>query len=177
MPSCPRILPGGRWGRKANAAAETVPDGRAGKPAVRGDGVVGRMKLVFPGLECQGMNMTHVNLDGVDEAVRQFVLAVAVDPAGSVLELNGRPVAWVVPAAPAPANGDEPWTEAKNQRRCDLIDRKYAGTLTPAEAVELVQLQEQMLRHRQRVAPLPLEDARRLHQELLNRATSQPPDA
>ncbi len=119
--------------------------------------------------------MTHVNLDGVDESVKQFVLAVAVDPTGSVLELNGRPVAWVVPAGAPPANGGEAWTEAKNQRRCGLIDRKYAGSLTPTEAVELAQLQEQMLRHRQRVAPLPLEDARRLHQELLTRATSQPP--
>jgi hypothetical protein len=118
--------------------------------------------------------MTHVSLDAVEEAVRRFVLAVAVDPAGSVLELDGRPVAWVVPAAP-PANGDETWTEAKNQRRCDLIDRKYAGSLTPPEAVELAQLQEQMLRYRQRVAPLPLEDARRLHQELLTKAASQPP--
>src|SRR5262249_33820014 len=85
------------------------------------------------------------------------------------------PVAWVVPASPPAANGDEPWTEAKNQRRCDLIDRKHAGSLTPPEAAELAQLQEQMLRHRQRVAPLPLEDARRLHQELLNKAASQPP--
>jgi hypothetical protein len=119
--------------------------------------------------------MTHVSLDGVDETVRQFVLTVATDPAGSVLELGGRPIAWLVPAAPSAPNGDEPWTDEKNQRRCDLIDRKYAGSLTPAEAVELAQLQEQMLRHRQRVAPLPLEDARRLHQELLNLAASQPP--
>jgi hypothetical protein len=122
-----------------------------------------------------GAVMTHVNLDGVDDAVRQFVLAMALDPAGSVLELNGRPLAWVVPAGAAPANEDEPWTDAKNQRRCDLIDRKYAGSLTPREAVELAQLQEQMLRHRRRVAPLPLEDARRLHQELLTRAAAQPP--
>src|SRR5438477_13001265 len=113
--------------------------------------------------------MTHVNLDGLEEAVKQFVLAVAVDPAGSVLELNGRPVAWVVPAAPPAANGDEAWTEAKNQRRCDLIDRKYAGSLTPAETFELAWLQQAMLRHRQRVAPLPLDAARRLHQELLAR--------
>ena len=119
--------------------------------------------------------MTHVNLDGVAESVRQFVLAVAVDPAGSVLELGGRPVAWVVPAAPSSTNGDEEWTDAKNQRRCDLIDRKYAGSLTPTEAVELAQLQEQMLRYRRRVAPLPLDDARRLYQELLNKAASQPP--
>jgi hypothetical protein len=118
--------------------------------------------------------MTHVNLDAMDESVRQFVLAVAGDPAGSILELNGQPVAWVLPTAPAAANGDEPWTEAKNQRRCDLIDRKYAGGLPPSETVELTRLQEEMLRHRQRVAPLPLEDARRLHQELLTKAAARP---
>jgi hypothetical protein len=69
----------------------------------------------------------------------------------------------------------EPWTEAKNQRRCDLIDRKYAGGLTPPESIELAQLQEQMLRHRQRGAPLPLEHAPPLRQQLLTRASSQPP--
>jgi hypothetical protein len=114
-----------------------------------------------------GAIMTHVNLDAVEEPVRQLVLALALDPAGSVLEFNGRPVAWVVPAGAVPPNGDEAWTEAKNQRCCDLIDRKYAGSLTPAEAVELAQFQDQMLRHRQRVAPLPLEDARKLYQEFI----------
>jgi hypothetical protein len=54
--------------------------------------------------------MTHVNLDGLDETLRQFVLTLALDPAGSLLELNGRPVAWIVPAAGAPATGDEPFT-------------------------------------------------------------------
>jgi hypothetical protein len=117
--------------------------------------------------------MTHLNLDGASESVRQFILQAVVDPAGSVLEIAGRPVAWLIPAAPTPANGDEVWTEAKNARRCDLIDRKYAGGLDPAEAVELAQLQEQMLRYRQRVAPLPLEDVRRLHQELLNKVAEQ----
>jgi hypothetical protein len=119
--------------------------------------------------------MTHINLDGVEESVRQFVLAAAVDPAGSVLEINGQPVAWIAPFVASPVNGDEQWTEAKNQRRCDLIDRKYAGGLTPPEALELAKLQDEMLRHRQRVAPLPLEEARRLHQELLTKALSQPP--
>ena len=69
-----------------------------------------------------------------------------------------------------PDDPDGPWTEPKNARRCDLIDRKYDGGLTPAEESEVAHLQEQMLRHRQRVAPLPLEDTRRLYQELLARA-------
>jgi hypothetical protein len=68
---------------------------------------------------------------------------------------------------PLPENENETWTEAKNQRRCDLIDRKYAGGLTPAETRELAQLHAQMLRHSQRVAPLPIEAADRLYKELL----------
>jgi hypothetical protein len=87
-----------------------------------------------------------------------------------------RPVAPSPCQTGAPPDGDEPWTGAKNQRRCDLIDRKSAGSLTRAEAVELAQLQEQMLRHRQRVAPLPLDDARQLYQELLTKAVPRPPE-
>jgi hypothetical protein len=79
---------------------------------------------------------------------------------------------------PWPESEDETWTETKNQRRCDLIDRKYAATLTPVEASELARLQAQMVRHRQRVAPLPLEDAQRLYRELLASViASRPPTA
>jgi hypothetical protein len=120
--------------------------------------------------------MQHVNLDTMDEGLKRFVLSLSTEGGGSVLEMNGRPVAWVVPAAAVPANGDEVWTEEKNNRRCDLIERKYAGTLSPSEAVELAQLQEQMLRYRQKVAPLPVEDARRLHQELLTKASGSSAD-
>jgi hypothetical protein len=112
--------------------------------------------------------MTHVNLDSQDEKVKQFVLGLTVDPSGSVLELNGRPVACVVPP---PKLADETtdaavWTDAKNARRIALIKRKHASGLSPAEHVELAGLQEEMLRTRQKLAPLPLDDARKLHQEL-----------
>jgi len=60
--------------------------------------------------------------------------------------------------------------DERNARRCALIDREIAGTLTPAEATELHQLQRAMLRHRRRVAPLPIDDARRLHHELMAKA-------
>jgi hypothetical protein len=121
--------------------------------------------------------MNHITLDSQDEAVKQFVLSLPADPQGSILELNGRPIVCVLPA-PVMVRSDESWTDEKNNRRCDLIDRKYAGQLTPAETIELGQLQEEMLRHRQRVAPLPLEDARRLHQELLTKLSAHPsPDA
>ncbi len=105
--------------------------------------------------------------------MKQFVLDLTLDSNGSVLELNGHPVACVVP--PPRSNGvadDEPWTDEKNERRCDLIDRKFAGGLSPAEHIELAELQEQMVRYRRKVAPLPLEAARKLHQELLAKAVA-----
>src|SRR4051794_27664477 len=90
-------------------------------------------------MERREVIMKHVNLDTADESVRQFVLALSAEPGGSVLELEGRALVWVVPAGPA-SDGDETWTEEKNQRRCDLIDRKYAGRLTVDETVELARL-------------------------------------
>jgi hypothetical protein len=89
-----------------------------------------------------------VSLDGVEEAVRRFVLASAVDPAGSVLEINGRSVAWLVPAAPSPTSWEKAWTEVRNQRR------KYTGNLTPPQAVELAQPREELLRYRNRTRAL-----------------------
>jgi hypothetical protein len=113
----------------------------------------------------------HINLDTQDEAVKRFVLGLTVDPAGSVLEMNGQPVALVVP--PPKKNGAAKpgkWTKKKNDRRCDLIDREIDGVLTPEEAVELHVLQTEMQRFVNKVAPLPMEYARKLHQELLDKA-------
>ena len=53
-----------------------------------------------------------------------------------------------------------------------LIERKHAVGLAPAEHVELAGLQEEMLRFRRKVAPLPLEESRRLHQQLLAQAAT-----
>jgi hypothetical protein len=118
--------------------------------------------------------MTHVSLDAQDDAVKQFVLGLMIDPSGSVLELNGHPVACIVPP-PKWANGSAlpEWNDAKNSRRVELITKKHADGLSPAEHVELAGIQDEMLRYRQKVAPLPLEDARRLHQELLERVAGQ----
>jgi hypothetical protein len=118
-----------------------------------------------PGAEAP---MRHVSLDGQDEAVKRFVLDLVRGDAGSVLELAGQPVAQVLPP---PA---EDWTEAKNVRRCELIDKEVDGTLTQTEQTELEDLQEQMLRHRHRVAPLPLAYARQLLQDLERQAGAAP---
>lgn len=108
--------------------------------------------------------MQHVSLDAQDEAVKQFVLSLTRVPGGSVLELDGREVARLLPSAAGNGDApDEPWTDAKNARRCALIDQKIAGTLCAEEAEELHRLQQEMLRHRRRVAPLPLDDGRSLH--------------
>jgi len=118
--------------------------------------------------------MTHVNLDTQPEVVRQFVLALSVSPDGVVLESAGRPVACVVPP-PTSMNGASAeageWTEEKNRRRCELIDRKYDHGLSPVEEAELAQMQDALHRMIDQVAPLPLDAARSLHQELLRKAT------
>src|SRR5947209_6422254 len=116
--------------------------------------------------------MTRVSVASKPEAVKQFVRSPWVDPDGLVLEIEGRPVVWVAPP-PLAANGlhgAEEWTAAKNERRCALIDREIDGTMTPAELLELKQLQAAMLRYQNKVAPWPIEAARQLHRELLEKA-------
>jgi hypothetical protein len=58
----------------------------------------------------------------------------------------------------------------RNRRRCELIDRKYDHGLSLTEEAELALLQDAMYRALDRVAPLPLDETRRLHQELLQKA-------
>jgi hypothetical protein len=115
--------------------------------------------------------MTHINLETQPEVVRQFVLALSASPDGIVLEFAGRPVVCVVPP-PKSLNGADgegaKWTDEKNRRRCELIDRKYDHGLSPAEEAELALLQDAMHRLLDQVAPLPLDAARKLHQELLS---------
>ena len=116
------------------------------------------------------MAMKHASLNGQEDSIKRFVMALAVEAEGSVLELDGKAVARLVPMAPRrnghPATEDE-WNDAKNVRRCALIDQEFDGGVTPEEMNELADLQEQMIRFRDKVAPMPSEDARRLHQELL----------
>ncbi len=65
------------------------------------------------------------------------------------------------------------WTDKKNQRRCELVDKEIEGMLSPAEHVELEKLQIEMLAYRRNVAPLPLDKLRELHQALLRDAGDQ----
>jgi hypothetical protein len=68
------------------------------------------------------------------------------------------------------------WNEAKNARRSALIDKEIDGSLTPGERVELEVLQKQAVAYRDRVAPLPIEGARKLQEQLLARKHRRSPD-
>jgi hypothetical protein len=113
-----------------------------------------------------------ISLKDQDEPVKRFFESLIPDPTGAVVEVNGHRVyLFVRPVAEADPP-DEPWTDSKNHRRAELVDREIAGTLTPAEAVELAELQRKMMRYVDRVAPLPIDDARKLHKQLLEKARS-----
>ena len=65
------------------------------------------------------------------------------------------------------------WTTATNSRRVELIDRQIEGSLSLEERVELDFLQQQFRAFRQQDAPLPIEKARQLHRELLEKKRQQ----
>lgn len=111
--------------------------------------------------------MNHIVLDTQDESVKRFFLTLPANAQGAVVELNGLALACVVPVVAA---GDGEWTEAKNERRCVLIEKEIDGDLTTAEAIELHALQQAMLNYRNKVAPLPIAAIRKLHDELLAKA-------
>jgi hypothetical protein len=50
--------------------------------------------------------MPHVSIDGQPEAVKRFFETLALPPEGSVVEVNGRPVARVLPADPGTPSGE-----------------------------------------------------------------------
>ena len=65
------------------------------------------------------------------------------------------------------ANGA--WSEEGESRRRLLIDKDIAGTLSAEELAELRHLDQLANEHFDRVAPPPIDGARRLHDRLLKR--------
>ncbi len=59
------------------------------------------------------------------------------------------------------------WSDELNERRIELIDKDIQGSLSTEERVELAELQRKATAYRDRIAPLPIEGAKRLHQHLL----------
>ncbi len=114
--------------------------------------------------------MTHVSLDNQNESVKQFVLALSVDRGGSILELEGKEILRAFPSQNDDTGKKSGWTESKNNRRCELIDKMIDAKISPDEEKELEDLQDQMLRYRRRVAPLPLAHAAQLLEEFERKA-------
>src|ERR1051326_8912635 len=110
----------------------------------------------------RGPDMIHVNLNTVSDEVRQVILSLGAN--GTIFELDGRPIACLVPPPTHPDDSGE-WTTTKNARRFYLIDREIDGTITTEEKLELQTLEEQFEQFMDRVAPLPVDHARQLHQE------------
>jgi hypothetical protein len=75
-----------------------------------------------------------------------------------------------LPGAQRVTTNGRKWSEEKNRRRCELIDKEIEGTITAEDSIELEALQREMLAYRRRVAPLPLDDLRNLHQTVLEQA-------
>ena len=67
------------------------------------------------------------------------------------------------------SSSDGPWTDDKNRRRIELIDKKISGTITQMESVEFADLQLQAETHFDRIAPPPMNGVVELHQQLSNR--------
>ena len=44
--------------------------------------------------------MKHVNLDSEDQRIKEFARSFPIDPEGTIVELEGRPIFRVLPAKP-----------------------------------------------------------------------------
>jgi hypothetical protein len=66
-------------------------------------------------------------------------------------------------------SNDGDWSDELNERRIELIDKDIQTNITTEERAELTELQRKAVAYRDRVAPLPIEGARRLHQQLLEK--------
>src|SRR5262245_5331387 len=118
----------------------------------------------------RGPDMHHVNFNAVSDEVRQVILSFNAN--GTIFELDGRPIACLVPPPIRPDDSGE-WSTTKNARRCYLIDRDIDGTITMQEKLELQTLEEQFEQFMDRVAPLPVDHVRQLHQALLDKVRLQ----
>jgi hypothetical protein len=82
-------------------------------------------------------------------------------------EPPGDPRSVGVSSAPTTELTD--WSEERNARRCELIDKDIQDEITAAERIELATLTIQFREYRRRLAPLPMEGARQLHAQLLEK--------
>ena len=63
------------------------------------------------------------------------------------------------------------WSEEKDRRRCELIDKSVHAELTGVELHELSELQHEAESHFDEVAPPPIDGALQIHAQLLKLAS------
>jgi hypothetical protein len=112
-----------------------------------------------------------IDPDQVEESVRRFMEHLEPSKEASVFQAPGKKVYLVVRADIRPTKPEGRWTKAKNNRRCELIEKEIDEKITPEEVVELDDLTQQMRRHINRVAPLPIAALERALGELVVKAT------
>ncbi|WP_442505096.1 hypothetical protein SH528x_003869 [Novipirellula sp. SH528] len=61
------------------------------------------------------------------------------------------------------------WTQTEDDRRCELIGRQIAGTISISECTELANLQKAAERYFDQVASPDVDGAVAVYQELLDR--------
>jgi hypothetical protein len=119
--------------------------------------------------------MNAVDVDVLDESVVRFVLSLPTDPNGTWLRVSGKTLFRVIPVSPSGPEAAPAWTDEQNARRCLLIEKEVAGTISADEAIELEDLQDQLRQYRRLVTPLPLAETRRMLEELERKAARAKP--
>ncbi len=116
--------------------------------------------------------LTREQRQAIDEHRGQAVYVVDTDRCETFVLLPSSDFDRIRPMLGYPSDNGL-WTDEKNRRRVELIDRKIAGTITHAQLVELAELQREAEEHFDQVAPPPMKGVRELHQQLLNRRGRQ----
>ena len=62
---------------------------------------------------------------------------------------------------------EEPWSDEKNKRRCQLIDQQIEGEITQKERLELNRLQMELRHFLNKEAGFDLDSAKAIHRKLL----------
>jgi hypothetical protein len=101
--------------------------------------------------------------------VEHSLAARASETGQDVVHLIQLAVTRFVAEEVSPVTGNGQWSQELDDRRCALIDREIAGTITVAERAELGALQRIAEQHFDEVAGPPLEGAVKLHQQILSK--------
>jgi hypothetical protein len=114
------------------------------------------------------IRLTPEQIKAIDEHPGRPVYVLDVDRHESFVLLPSSEFDKVRLILEYDANNGE-WSDEKNARRIELIDKKIAGTIAPTESVELAMLQRQAEAHFDETAPPPMDGVAELHQQLLSR--------